>query len=198
VFDHVDLATELTTHVDIRQDGVLGPEIGDFTGVITDWWSEVANPLAQKATHTSDIRLTKIKYQKISPLEPIVTEFTTGLPIAGTAAGSTAPPQTAVLLSLRTSKVGRSFRGRVFLPPTTDEFTDDPGMLTAIRAGQIADQWKNQIVDAINALAIDVTAVVYSKVLDEPTAIQQVRCDRQIRSQRRRAPRAPSYVISTA
>lgn len=39
----------------------------------------------------------------------------TGAPVAGTAVGNLLPPQTALVVTLRTGLAGRSFRGRVYL-----------------------------------------------------------------------------------
>lgn len=51
-----------------------------------------------------------------------VDEYTTGFPIAGTVGGGTLePPQVAIVASLRTPYVGRSYRGRMYLPGPANE-----------------------------------------------------------------------------
>lgn len=46
--------------------------------------------------------------------------------VAGTSAGDLLPPQTALVVTLRTAQAGRSFRGRVYLPGFT-EGVNTPG-----------------------------------------------------------------------
>lgn len=62
-------------------------------------------------------------------------DLTRGTPLAGTVTGDMIAPQNAELISWRTGLIGRSYRGRTYLPPTGESAVGSAG---ALGAGQLA------------------------------------------------------------
>lgn len=68
----------------------------------------------------------------------------TGAPLTATGSGDLLPPQVAAVLTLRTAKAGKSFRGRIFLPGFAEDANDGQGRI---------------IIDVINVLTLFAAAL---------------------------------------
>lgn len=191
VFDNTTSGEALSIGVYGAQAG-SDPTLSAIGDDVKDWWSVGSagvNP--QKGFHTAEISLAAVKLRKVQPLSPVQTIYTTGLPIVGTAGDDPSPPQTAPLVSLRTANIGKSYRGRVYLPPLAEQFVDASSNISAGNAGSIRDNFQG----LLNLLSVDsFTPVVYSKKLGLGTNITLVKVDTKIRTQRRRTDRTPLYV----
>lgn len=58
-----------------------------------------------------------------------------GAAVAGTATGDLLPPQTALVITLRTAQAGRSFRGRVYLPGFAESVSTAAGIYAGTTHG---------------------------------------------------------------
>jgi hypothetical protein len=174
------------------QDGAIAPSISAIGDDVKDWWNtDLAGVgTAQKQRHTAEIALERVTLRRIKPVEPLELQYTTGLPIVGADAGDPTPPQTAALVSLRTANIGKSYRGRVFLPPiAVGDLTATLEMASAFAVGL-----GNQFETFLNTLAVDAfIPAVYSKKLDIATEVKSIKVDRRLRTQRRRTNRSTMY-----
>lgn len=183
----------------LRQDTVAGFDVGDVEGVVVDWWdTEVGGSgltTGMKALYDPAYALEAVTLRKIDPVEATITTDSTGLPIAGTSAGDPLPMENATLVSLRTGNIGRSYRGRMYLPAVSDGQVDENYTLTV--AGNIAEQTAGMFAQFNAGIGVanasKATPVVWSKVLSDSFEILTVKCDIYLRSQRRRNPRQAVY-----
>lgn len=72
-------------------------------------WNTNLKPLIHSSAALNSIRITSLQ----SASAPVI-EYTTGLPITGTAAGNAVPNNVTVVTKLITEQRGRSFRGRIY------------------------------------------------------------------------------------
>jgi hypothetical protein len=180
-----------------QQSGVVDMGISDVGPIVKDWFDVGlggANEFKQYVS--ADMSLIRIELRKVLPLSATVLQYVTGLPIVGTAAGDDLPPGSSVVASLRTGLIGRSYRGRMYLPTMTEAFCNADGNLTSAVALEIADGIVTMI-RAINGVIVgDPVVDVYSRTLGSGEAVIQVKVDERIRSQRRRTVRDPVYASS--
>lgn len=113
-----------------------------------------------------------------------------GPPVPGVTARNSPPPQVAVVLTKRTARVGKSFRGRVFFVGMIDETNvDEKGVLTP--AGVTAFQTRAQgwLLD-LNEAEFGMY-LLHSKGFPEPiaTPVTNLIARSIVRTQRRRLPR---------
>lgn len=182
-----DLSFGLWGHGTVLSDpliSAIGPDV-------VDWWNtSLGGNTAHKAWCDADTALTKVTLEKRVPADHIINEYTTGLPIAGTAAGDQYAGQVAVLMSLRTARSGRSYRGRCYLPPVNEAVVQANAALLASTALDMASQFKV----FLDTLTVDAfVPEVYSLTLGSGEDITYVLCDRLLRTQRRRQDRATEY-----
>lgn len=179
----------LSTSIVVRQDDVVAPAIATVGDDVKDWWNvALGGAAAHKSFCAPSVSLSEVQLRRVVPVEPVIQSYTTGLPIAGTAAGQSLPPSSAVVASLRTAKIGKRYRGRMYLPPVTE--TDSDGNLLSATANTMRDQ-----LAAFGAtLVVDsMTPVVYSRVLGTGEPITAYWIDARLRDQRRRSNRTPVY-----
>lgn len=85
--------------------------------------------------------------EEVDPQHPTDprSQWTSGDPIAGTSTGSTdlLPSATCIVASLLTAKIGRRFRGRIFLGGDRDEGEQSDGV------------WQSSILDYVNDTLLD-------------------------------------------
>lgn len=194
VFSNADTGEELSTGLHFTESSIGPPTITEVGAAFKDWWNVAAvDGDAQKVFHESAIKLERVELRKVSPLSPTISQYTTGLPIAGTALEANTSPNDAVLVSLRTDNIGRSYRGRAFLPPPSVAKLSGPGALTSADATFIADQYF-ELVRSLNAKLTILDVIVWSPTVPAKTPITAVKVDRRLRSQRRREPEAALYV----
>lgn len=194
VFSNTTLGQTYTTHMDVEQDpGGGAPPIAQVGDAVKEWWDvglNGANPAKQYYKTTTQLDLVRLR--RIKPLENVVQEYTTGLPIAGTDTGELLAGQIAILASLRTAQIGRSYRGRMYLPAPTEAFESSVGAMDASVAQDIADGLWGLVLELDVPTAY--SPVVFSELLDEGTGITRVLVDRRFRTQRRRAIENTLYV----
>ena len=178
---------------------MAGFDVGDVEGVVVDWWdTEVGGSgltTGMKALYDPAYGLEEVTLRKIDPLEVSITSDATGLPIVGTSTGDPLPMQNAALVSLRSGFIGRSYRGRMYLPAMSDGQVDENYTLTV--AGNIAEQTAGMFAQFNAGIGLGnaskATPVVWSKTLSSAFEIVSVKCDIYLRSQRRRNPRQAVY-----
>jgi hypothetical protein len=85
---------------------------------------------------------------------------------AGGAAADSLPPQNAVVVTLRTAKAGRSFRGRVYLPGLS-ELDNSPTGVTSTAANTAAAAFINDIATRLQPIGL--TFAVLSRPSDAST-----------------------------
>lgn len=205
VFTDGTTGKEQTTGLHVQQTLAAAPAMSAIGPDVIDWWNvDLAGAgSAQKNFHPNDIALTRVEMRRVEPLEPVIQEYSTGLPITGVETVDPLPASSAILVSLRTANIGRRFRGRCYLPRFSEAELDTSGGLTAADALLVANQFKT----FLDTLVVDgATPIVYSpEDLDATpvrtgtfkTTVTDVRVDRRARSQRRRALRTPVYVVDT-
>lgn len=174
------------------QEGLIAPSMSAMGDDVKAWWdTDLAGGTSkEKGRHAAAITLERVTLRRIKPLEPLEQQYLTGLPIAGAALGDPLPPATATLISLRTVKIGKSYRGRVYLPPFDEGQGGVTGELSQLQADLVHDQWQA----FLDSLATDAfVPAVYSRKLDTADEIVLSKVDRRYRSQRRRADSSPLY-----
>lgn len=180
----------------IQQQGAVGFDVTDVGAEVKDWWNVdgAAGP-KQRSWHAANYQLDSVRLRKWDPLEPVETSYSAGLPIAGSAAGASYAPNNAILLSLRTDFIGRSYRNRVYLP-TPAEASAQNGLLTSADALDISDRFV-ELIGALTAIGAgglaNAVVVAYSAKLAIATPVTHTFVDENLRSQRRRTPRTPVY-----
>lgn len=195
VFADSGPAKTYTTAFALRQVTTAGFDVNDVEGVVVTWWTTAyTNGVAMRTLYPPEISLEEVKLRKISPLEPVETVSTVGLPLVGTSAADQLPGQNAVLVSSRTGKIGRRYRGRNFLPSPSEGVLGES--LSVGLAEDIAFQWSGLIGDlkSIGVLSASQADMgVWSKTASEFTPYIRAQVDIRIRTQRRRAVRAATY-----
>jgi len=180
----------------VKQTTLTGFDVSDVGALVKEWWDVGRlDPDPQKQWHAANIALESVRLRKIDPLEPLETAYTSGLPIAGSATGASYSASSAILFSLRTDFIGRSYRGRLFLP-TPSESNCQNGILADADALDMADEFVALIGDLATTgagSAADAQVSVWSPKLAIATEVTHVKVDTRLRSQRRRQLRAPAY-----
>lgn len=174
-----------STRYHIRQDAIIAPSIGDVVTLTTNWWNGI------KDRFYAGLSLDHVELRRIDPLEATIQSSSSGMPIAGTASGDELDPQSAVVVSLRTANIGRSYRGRMFLPALAESMQDSGLMGTGVGA-DIANETLN-LVQA--GAAAGYPLVVWSATLNVATEVTQVKVDQFLRTQRRRQQPGQAYVV---
>lgn len=197
VWSNTDTGENLS--IRLHGHGSIGasPNVGTLEDDVVDWWSVNspggANP--QKNFHGANISLDLVTLRRVVPDEPIEFQNSDGLPIVGTDGNRSQPPQSCVLVSLRTAQIGRSYRGRVYLPPTTIVFETDGGDYI----DTVAEEIKANFQGLLDSLAVDdFVPVVLSRQHNEVPVISfpeitAIKVDQRVRTQRRRTNSTPIY-----
>lgn len=185
----------------VRQGGAAYDfnEIGDMC---KSFWNDTLNTFTLKSNYPTELALQEVTSRRIDPLEDVIVRYNTGLPIAGTSASDRMPGEVAVLLSHRTANIGRSRRGRTYLPAPVEAVNDEPGWWTSAFITGVVENWADTI-GTLGAIGTLLPQVVWSQKLKDDgvltpwSAVTQTRGDRRARSQRRRNIRTPQYVLPT-
>lgn len=189
-FADTDEGKVYTPGFHVRQDGVSF----DANAIATEmraWWNN-ANPVAMKTYYAANIELQAILIRRVSPLEPLEQIITTSLPVAGTSSGDGGDPGACLLISFRTPNIGKSYRGRMYLPSPSESYVESAGVITDATAQDIADQTKAHF-DALGAIGQLTPDVVWSPKLSLATNVTRRLVSKQLRSQRRRTFRPSTY-----
>jgi hypothetical protein len=84
---------------------------------LPEWWG-------------TNIQLTRVALRDMRTPNNAEIE-STGPPLISTSPEDSLPPQTAAVITLRTAKAGKSFRGRIFLPGFNESANDGSGRITS-------------------------------------------------------------------
>jgi hypothetical protein len=133
-------------HMQYTTAGPLNPNVAQTISTsiegspgLADWLGFCAATTSYVGVDVRDLR---------SPNEPLISSTTTSTP--GTSPDTALAPQTALVVTLRTAKAGRAFRGRVYLGGMALNATDGTGkiaaaantagigMVNAVAAGMVA------------------------------------------------------------
>ena len=98
-----------------RQVAAGGGDLGDQ---LARAWIEDAAPLWATCV-SANVSMTEIQIRNVTQPQ-FGVDWSTDLPVAGTQAGETLPPNTTFVISWRTGLIGRSRRGRTFMFPTVE------------------------------------------------------------------------------
>lgn len=195
VFSRSATDPSITTGFYVKQDSAVGFDVGDMGDAVKSWWDTELNSsgmaTGMKGAYDDDIDLESVTLRKINPLAPVIDVYTTGLPISGSLTDAPLPAQDAPILSLRTGNIGRSYRGRMYLPPVAESEVNQN--LTLARADDYAEQAAGLFKAINSSIAYDATVVVWSPTLATSTPVTEVKADIYIRTQRRRTSRPASY-----
>lgn len=204
VFTDTISGKEYTTGYYILPDSIAVPTTQVVEEVCVAWWDTTLNSSGltdgMKGLYNTELSLTNVKFRQWNPLSPTETQYSADLPISGVVTTEDPlPPQSSLLISLRTGNIGRSYRGRMYLPPVAEALTaervaDATALAAAKQTAGLFKEWDARTTD-------HATPVVFSKKLvatvPDGTPITSVRCDAIIRSQRRRQVNAPDYSDSS-
>jgi len=160
-------------------------ELAAIAAEVISWWDAGG----AKAQFSNNVALTAVEVTSTNVTPPIQVIDVTGLPISGTIANAVLPLNVAVVASLRTGNIGRSYRGRIYLPPPPESGVTGITLEAATQAGLLAvvegliDQLAN-----IN-VAVGVLSCVQEGVSIDPgvfTPVQSVIVNTRVDTQRRR------------
>lgn len=173
-----------------RTPSLAVPTVADLTDVaemLSTWWNASVKPLQGANTTLREIYLTGQ-----NAADGASYTYTTGLPVDGTLSGEALPNNCALVVSLRTEKRGRSYRGRVYHMGITEGVCN---------GNQVTDTYANNVVSAYDALISDAATAGFNLVVcsrrsgNAPrasgvltTVIDALLVDTVIDSQRRRLP----------
>lgn len=190
-------ANEIVTTCHVNLTGGSVPDnsiVDDVAGKLEDWWSVgIGGGGALKANFSGTVKLIKVVAQALQPGPPALPREIASN-VVGTSAEVAGAPQESIVLSLRTETAGRSYRGRMYLPPIPDSAVD--------AAGLIDSGWQQTIANSAEGMRDSMDGVdgglgelaVYSRVLDVATRVTSIRVGNRIDIQRRRKIREVSYV----
>jgi len=133
---------------------------------------------------SSQVSLDKVGVRSIGALNQ--PEFLdSGVGVAGTATGNFLPPQTALVITLRTALAGKEYRGRTYLCGFSVT-ANDPNGLATVATTNVAGGWVTAIKDALTANGL--TMAVISRKLNIGTPITLILSRNNVwETQRRRS-----------
>ncbi len=144
-FVHTFLGQPLSNTLYVRQtDPVTAFDVVDLATTGADLWGQYIMPML-----SSDTRLILVSAKDLTTQSGLVFDYTgTPLPVSGGAPGQPLPSNVAAVLSLRTGRAGRSFRGRLYLGGFT-ELQSDGNFLPPATLDQLKQRLR-QLIDDLN------------------------------------------------
>jgi len=140
------------------------------------------------------LSLVEIKCIDLSSQTGLVVNYTTGLPIQGGQTSPSLPNNCALVVTKRTLKRGRSYRGRIYHPGLVEGFVTGNNVLGAT-ATAIRDAWDNFRGINLPVAVDDALMVVLSyyennapRAQGEATLVENLTVNTVVDSQRRRLP----------
>ena len=119
-----------------------------------------------------------------TPLDGTSASTTINSARAGAAGGASLPPEVSLVATLRTAKRGRSYRGRVYMPPFTQAQTTTLGYASSACLTFVTVQWNGFASDlAVNGPG---TLVVASYLHSTSELVTGITVDNKFDVQRRR------------
>lgn len=131
-----------------------------------------------------------ISAQKIGPGDMEVAGVSAAAPALGVLASDLMPKQTCGILSIKTQKAGRSFRGRLYIPFPTEVSNQEPGEPTdpyVASATALAGYYETPQTFVIGGNSISMKPVLYSRVLNVTNDVTNVIAAPRWGTQRRRS-----------
>lgn len=191
-FANANTGKGLSFTLSVKQVGLTLASMTTVGDDVKEWWDTGygAGTPAFKTYCPAAITLEEVTRRRVEPLEPVIESYTTGLPIAGTAAGDLYSGQVAPLVSFRTANVGKSYRGRAYLPPISEAFVGSNASISAADAENMAESFN---LLRAGLAADNMQQVVWSRKLGIGIDVVSELVDRMLRTQRRRQDRAPVY-----
>jgi len=118
---HEFLSQRMTNTIYVKQDNPITPtDLQDVASSLVTLW--IQNVMPRLSNHT---RLVGVSVRDLSAQNGLVFDYTgQPLPTFGGAAGPPSPSSVAIVVSLRTNRAGRSFRGRLYLAGFSETQTD--------------------------------------------------------------------------
>jgi len=156
-------------------------------GAMIDWW---ANNLA--ASLSSSLSLVNVTVTALHAATGPQVVITTGLPISGEQGADVVSNNVALCVSFRTALIGRSFRGRNYVPGLTEGDTN-LSLVNSTRAAAIVASYAALISDPPPGTVWVVVSRTVNHVVQSPTALTNTivsvqLVDLVVDSQRRRLP----------
>lgn len=136
-----------------------------WSNAVSNMWSNATYGLHQFYPVDTILRTTTVATLDGTMHE--TSKILTDTPVAGTASGDTLPLQNATLISLRTNFIGRTQRGRMFLPAMEETFVNNDVLTPA--AAALVKQAVQSLFAAINADGSTVFIYVHPNKLKPPT-----------------------------
>jgi len=156
----------------------------DIAEAVIDWFNAHASTFSNTYV-LNNVTVTDVNVA--DSIQVIVSPSTGGL---GTATGAPAAANAACCISLRTARIGRSYRGRMYIGAMANSFLSDEHTLSPTTVTGMADL-ANDLIDAL--AAIDTVLVVVSRftagvlrLVAVVTEIISIVVDAKVDSQRRR------------
>lgn len=194
VFTNSNTGENVTTGYHVKQIDVGTPSMTQIGDEVKDWWNTAfTSGVAMKSLYGAAIALDHIELRRVVPSSVTVESYTTGLPIAGTDAGNSGDPKTAILLSLRTDSIGRRYRGRMFLPPFSELDLTGATIIDTATTLAVATQFARLADAHMGNITNNAEIGIYSAVGGFITPMTVVKVDQNVRSQRRRQVNNTAY-----
>lgn len=161
-------------------------ELSDLAESVLAVWTANLRPLLSTAVSLTTIKCTSLD----SEFAPGI-EYTTGLPLAGTASGNVVPANVTIAVRFLTALRGRSFRGRAYQVGMTSTQVSGNEITTAF-ATSLRNAWL-QMVDVGSTPATQLVVVSriqggVPRAAGIKTDVTGITIERVLDSQRRRLP----------
>ncbi|MBE0672788.1 MAG: hypothetical protein IH588_19595 [Anaerolineales bacterium] len=159
-------------------------ELATITQTGIDWWENT-----MKTLYSAQLSLVAVEATALNIDPQLQVIDVSGLPITGTVAFDSMSANVSVVASLRTNFIGRSYRGRIYLPPPVESGVAlneiSAGTQTAYKAAieQLIADW------ATDNVALGILSCVQEGVAIDPgifTQVTSVVVNTRVDTQRRR------------
>lgn len=193
-FNETALGRKYTPGFQVRQ---VDPTF-DAAGVAAaavELWAGTIGANTTRSFYATELQLDAILIRRVKPLEDLEQRITTSLPLAGTSTADRLAPENAVLISHRTTRIGRSRRGRTYFPAPTETVNDEPGSWTTTFTQHMFDAWE-AMQATLSGILTGQPQTVFSETLNSDELVTVSYVDRRVRSQRKRNVQSPLYVTS--
>lgn len=163
------------------------------------WWNATGGPGQQNRSVCDFRELRAYYYPANAAVAAAQAQVGLATVLTGGNGSGIGIPQSCIVISLRTGRSGRSFRGRMYLPATAAQADSDMAVtLTAL--GNLSTATKT-LFDGINATSIGATPVkmAIANKLSSMPRVTYFRIDGELDIQRRRANKitVPQFALST-
>ena len=173
----------ITFHVQ-APDTVTTTHLANAAQIVKDWWDGTAYFQFSQDLVIQRIEATDVSTQPAQ--QHIITSFTHG---TGNAAVDALPSNVAIVISNRTFFIGRSYRGRVYLPGIASNVVED-NVLTAGAKANLETMWGTLLTNLGNAALPMIIASYQNNLASRETAVATLVSNAlvvdTVRTQRRR------------